>query len=457
MKKNKLFRVISAAVMIVPMIGNIPHTAFAKDSGIMREMSTMEIVEDMGIGINLGNTFESSGDWIRQWGDGTPNSYETAWGSPTITQAMIQGYADEGFGALRVPVAWSNMMADDAKYTVNADYMKRVHQVIDWALDTGMYVIVNQHWDGGWMGNLPNDHDNVMRKYTVIWSQICDEFADYGDKLIFESQNEDLGYNDIWNQWSQNGDKARAYGYVNEVNQAFVDLVRASGGNNAKRHLLISGYYTAIDLTCDPLFQMPDDPAGRCAVSVHYYSPSTFAILEEDADWGKSSYTWGSDAEYAQLRKEIDMLVPAFTEKGIPVIIGEFGCPTRNKEPESVRRYLSAVVEESLKRSGICPMLWDTTNLHYSRVTNQLIDRQLHENYLSYLAAYRPEKQTDPAVETGDVNGDGTVNLADVILLQKYLLTEGALTAEQADLADLNSDGRLNAIDLTLLKRMLIG
>ena len=456
MKKNKLFRLITAAVMIAPMINSIPQTAFAKDSGIMREMSTMEIVEDMGIGINLGNTFESSGDWIRQWGDGTPNSYETAWGSPTITQAMIQGYADEGFGALRVPVAWSNMMADDGRYTVNADYMKRVHQVIDWALDTGMYVIVNQHWDGGWMGNLPNNHDNVMRKYTVIWSQICEEFADYGDKLIFESQNEDLGWNDIWNQWTKQGDKARAYGYVNEVNQAFVDLVRASGGNNAKRHLLISGYYTAIDLTCDPLFQMPDDPTGRCAVSVHYYSPSTFAILEEDADWGKSAYTWGSDAEYAQLRKEIDMLVPAFTEKGIPVIIGEFGCPTRNKEPESVRRYLSAVAEESLKRSGICPMLWDTTNLHYSRETNQLIDRQLHENYLSYLAAYRPEKQTEPVVQKGDVNGDGTVNIADVVMLQKYLLATGTLTAEQAELADLSTDGRLNAVDLTLLKRMLL-
>ncbi|MBQ8962139.1 MAG: cellulase family glycosylhydrolase [Ruminococcus sp.] len=453
---RKKLAAFSSAVFGLMAFNSTPINVLAKDSGVMRDMTTMEIVEDMGIGINLGNTFESSGDWIKQWGDGTPNSYETAWGSPTITQAMIQGYADEGFGALRVPVAWSNMMNDDGTYTVNAEYMARVHQVIDWALDTDMYVIVNQHWDGGWMGDLPNDHDNVMKKYTTIWSQICDEFADYGDKLIFESQNEDLGWNDIWNQWSQNGDKNRAYAYCNEVNQAFVDLVRASGGNNAKRHLLISGYFTAIDLTCDPLFEMPDDPAERCAVSVHYYSPSTFAILEEDADWGKSSYTWGSDAEYAQLAKEIDMLVPAFVDKGIPVIIGEFGCPTRNKEPESVRRYLSAVCEEALKRKGICPMLWDTTNLHYNRGTCQLIDRQLHENFVSYIEEYRPERQKAPEKVKGDVNGDSSFNVSDVVLLQRWLLGTPDTVLADWQAADLCNDEKLDVFDLVMMRRLLI-
>lgn len=456
MLRKTITSLSAAAALTVTLINAAPQRVTAADNGAMRDMTTMEIVEDMGIGINLGNTFESCGDWIKQWGDGTPNSYETAWGSPTITQEMIQGYADEGFGALRVPVAWSNLMNDDGTYTINADYMARVHQVIDWALDTDMYVIVNQHWDGGWMGDLPNDHDNVMKKYTTIWSQICDEFADYGDKLIFESQNEDLGWNDIWNQWTNNGDKALSYGYVNEVNQAFVDLVRSSGGNNAKRHLLISGYYTAIDLTCDSMFVMPDDPAGRCAVSVHYYSPSTFAILEEDADWGKSAYTWGSDAEYAQLSKEIDMLVPAFVEKGIPVIIGEFGCPTRNKEPESVRRYLSAVCEEALKREGICPMLWDTTGLHYDRGTCQLIDRQLHDNYLSYLDTYRSERQNTPENVVGDVNGDGSFNISDVVLLQKWLLAvpDTELAGWQA--GDVCKDGRIDVFDLIAMRQLMI-
>ena len=123
----------------------------------MRDMTTMEIVRDMGVGINLGNTFESCGDWIAQWGDGTPKSYETAWGSPEITQDMIQGYADEGFGVIRIPVAWSNMMGEN--YTISSEYLARVKQVVDWSLDTGMYVILNIHYDNGWWSDFPTKKD----------------------------------------------------------------------------------------------------------------------------------------------------------------------------------------------------------------------------------------------------------------------------------------------------------
>ena len=295
-----MFKKIISTSLSAAFAASLIGSASAADisaAPAMRDMTTMEIISDMGIGINLGNTFESSGDWIEQWGDGTPNAYETAWGSPTVTEDLIKGYAAEGFDSLRIPVAWSNMMSKDGSYTISDKYMARVKQVTDWALDADLYVIVNLHWDGGWLEKLPTDHDNIMKKYNAIWTQVSDEFKDYGDKLIFESQNEELGWNDVWNQWSgsTNG-KAESFGYVNEVNQSFVDIVRNSGGNNAQRHLLISGYNTSIDLTCDPLFKMPADPANRCAVSVHYYTPSTFTILTEDADWGKSAYTWGSDA-----------------------------------------------------------------------------------------------------------------------------------------------------------------
>ena len=295
-----MFKKIISTSLSAAFAASLIGSASAADisaAPAMRDMTTMEIASDMGIGINLGNTFESSGDWIEQWGDGTPNAYETAWGSPTVTEDLIKGYAAEGFDSLRIPVAWSNMMSKDGSYTISDKYMARVKQVTDWALDADLYVIVNLHWDGGWLEKLPTDHDNIMKKYNAIWTQVSDEFKDYGDKLIFESQNEELGWNDVWNQWSgsTNG-KAESFGYVNEVNQSFVDIVRNSGGNNAQRHLLISGYNTSIDLTCDPLFKMPADPANRCAVSVHYYTPSTFTILTEDADWRKSAYTWGSDA-----------------------------------------------------------------------------------------------------------------------------------------------------------------
>lgn len=401
-RNHALALVLSGAVLIASLPSLLFVDSVAADSGVMRNLSTMEIVEDMGYGINLGNTFESTVDWdagenwIEQYGDGTPNAYETAWGSPTVTEKMIQGYADEGFGVLRVPVAWSNMMAKDGSYTINAAYKARVRQVIDWALDADLYVIMNLHWDGGWLENLPNDHDNCMKKYKAIWTQLCDEFKSYGDTLIFESQNEELYWNTVWNQWSgSTSGKDKAYGYCNEVNQTFVDLVRASGGNNAKRHLLISGYNTAVDLTCDPLFKMPKDSAGRCAVSVHYYNPSTFAILEEDASWGKCATTWGSTAEVAELNKNMDLLKTTFVDKGVPVIIGEYGCPTKNKDAASVRKYLSAICEQSLKRGGICPVLWDITGLHYNRGTGKLNDTALHDNFTAYGKAYT--KQVTPS------------------------------------------------------------
>ncbi|MBQ4534337.1 MAG: glycoside hydrolase family 5 protein, partial [Ruminococcus sp.] len=311
---------LSASLMVTSFPVILPAVASGNNNE-MRDISTMEIVQDMGIGINLGNTFESSGDWIAQWGDGTPNSYETAWGSPTVTKELIQGYADAGFGVVRVPVAWSNMMANDGSYKINPDYMSRVQQVVDWILDEDMYVILNLHWDGGWLEKLPEDHDNVMAKYSAIWEQVSAEFSMYGDHLMFEAQNEELGWGTLWNQWSGSTDgKAESYGYVNEVNQTFVNIVRNSGGNNPERHLLISGYNTDIKLTCDPLFKMPDDPAGRMALSVHYYTPAGFAILEEDADWGKASSTWGTEAEIAELERNMDSLKNTFTEKGIPVI-----------------------------------------------------------------------------------------------------------------------------------------
>ena len=452
-----MFKKIISTSLSAAFAASLIGSASAADisaAPAMRDMTTMEIVSDMGIGINLGNTFESSGDWIEQWGDGTPNAYETAWGSPTVTEDLIKGYAAEGFDSLRIPVAWSNMMSKDGNYTISDKYMARVKQVTDWALDADLYVIVNLHWDGGWLEKLPTDHDNVMKKYNAIWTQVSDEFKDYGDKLIFESQNEELGWNDVWNQWSgsTNG-KAESFGYVNEVNQSFVDIVRNSGGNNAQRHLLISGYNTSIDLTCDPLFKMPADPANRCAVSVHYYTPSTFTILTEDADWGKSAYTWGSDAELAELKQQMDLVKSTFVDKGIPVIIGEYGATKDNKEPESVRRYLTSVCEAALSRGGICPVMWDVTDLHYDRKTYKMKDTELHTNLLALKEKY-VNKEPAPSKLMGDANKDGSVNVADLIMAQQFLLGNTELTDWEA--ADVIEDSIIDIYDMILLRKMLI-
>lgn len=345
----------------------------------MRDMTTMEIVREMELGINLGNTFESCGSWIN---NSSVKNYETGWGSPVITQEMIQGYKDCGFSSLRVPVAWSNMMGDN--YTINADYLARVKEVVEWALDSDLYVIMNIHWDGGWFEDFGKDDkkDEAFVKYERVWTQLTEAFKDYDDKLIFESLNEEGAWDNVWNRYSNEGDKEKAYGLLNDINQKFVDIVRGSGGNNEKRHLLIAGYNTDIALTCDEAFKMPDDPQNRCALSVHYYTPSTFAILEKDESWGKMRSEWGTEADFAELNKYMDMVKERFVDKGVPVIIGEYGCPTKNKEPESVRLFISSVSEAAYAR-GMCPMLWDITNLHYNRRSAEFVDPQLLEDIMN--------------------------------------------------------------------------
>lgn len=340
----------------------------------------MQIVQEMGIGINLGNTYEACGDWIAQWGDGTPESYETAWGSPVITKAMIKGYKTAGFDSLRIPVAWSNMMESD--YTISEAYLEAVREVVDWALDCDLYVIINLHYDNGWMEQFPTNKSQCMKKYTRIWEQVSEAFKDYGDHLIFESQNEELGWSSVWNPWAGTAGKSESYALVNEINQKFVDIVRSSGGNNGERHLLISGYNTGIETSCDPLFRMPDDPAGRCAISVHYYTPSTFAILTEDASWGKARSTWGTTADFAELEQQMDMMKENFVDKGIPVIIGEYGCPTENKDMDSVRLFLSSVCSYAVDRD-MCPMLWSTPGHLYDRGSCKMTDKELHELLLA--------------------------------------------------------------------------
>ena len=414
----------------------------------MRDITTMELVRDMGIGINIGNTFESCGDWIAQWGDGTTASYETAWGSPVITQEMVNGYADAGFGVLRIPVAWSNMMVQDGSYKINQQWMERVTQVVDWTLDSGMYAIVNIHWDNGWVNTFPENKDECMKRYTAMWEQICENFRDYGDHLMFESQNEELGWESLWNKWKGTDGKDESYQLVNEVNQKFVDIVRSSGGNHPERHLLISGYNTGISETCDPLFKMPSDPAGRCAVSVHYYTPAGFAILEEDADWGKARSTWGTQEDFTELYGFMDMMKSSFIDKGIPVIIGEYGCPIKNKDPESVRLFLSSVCSAAYERN-LCHVMWDTPEGQYNRTTCSMNDELLHQSLLEIVGKEAEDTK-------GDINLDGKANLTDAVLLMKYLTGNAELTDEQMQNADIIKDGKLNVFDLAALKELLM-
>ena len=344
----------------------------------MRDITTQQIVYDMGIGINLGNTLEACGDWVSPK---TQVAYETCWGSPIITEEMIAAYAAAGFRSVRIPVAWSNLMQED--YTIHPDLMNRVQQIVDWVIGNGMYALVNIHWDNGWIENLfPSNEAEAFKKYESIWTQISERFKDYNDYLMFESMNEP-GFDAIWDQYSGTAaQKSKAFNLINRINQKFVDIFRESGGGNAYRHLLISAYYTNIDHSTNGLTQMPFDPRGRCAISVHYYGPWNWVGLEKDESWGKAQWTWGTASDVKFVNDELNKVYNYYVKNGVPVIIGEYAMCSNKNKPDS-DRWTIMVTEEIFKRD-MCPMLWDIQFTDYQLATlNQAFYDRRTQTYVN--------------------------------------------------------------------------
>ncbi len=344
-------RALLIAISLVLLATTLCACSDTYDPNDMRDITTMQLVREMGVGINLGNTFDCSGDWISK----NVESVETAWGSPVVTEDMIKCCAEAGFGVMRLPVSWQTL--SDENFNVDKAFMKRIKEVVGWILDSGMYCIINTHHDG-WPERFTEDYDGTLKKYINLWEQISKEFKNYDDKLIFESMNE-VGFDDIWNTYAGNDGKDKAFEMFNGISQAFVDTVRSSGGNNSMRHLLIASYWTSIERAVDEAFKLPDDPAGRMAISVHYYGPSTLTLISEDVSWGKAKTTWGSEEDYAELSMWMNMIEEELINKGIPVIIGEYGCFGTNKTRETRTQYMLDVASYAYDR-GVCPILWDT-------------------------------------------------------------------------------------------------
>ncbi len=441
MEKPNFMKIVTCLSLIMLLLFSQFVLNVYAESVTYNEKTAADTVLDMGIGWNLGNTLEACGDWINGQ---SVTDYETAWGNIVTTQAVIDGIKAAGFKTVRIPVAWSNLMSAD--YTINREPLKRVKEVVDYCSNNGMYAVVNIHWDGGWFEKFATDYDEAMRKYTSIWTQISNYFKDYPNNLILESLNEEGCWNSIWNRYGGTSGEAktRAYNILNSINQKFVDIVRASGGNNTSRCLLIAGYATDIDLTCDDCFKMPADTINnKLIISVHYYTPSTFTILEEDADWGECATTWGTEAEINLVKTDFNKMKNRFASNGIPVIVGEYGTTIKNKDPESVRLYISTVCKTAYDL-GFCPILWDSST-HYSRSDAKIKDPQLAEMFLKYKESTR--------VMPGDVNDDKSVDDLDYIQLKNYLLNPDNSINEKN--ADINQDGGIDALDLAQLKKSI--
>lgn len=397
MKKRflHLFSLILAVLMLIPCVGSAEE-AEEVDNGVMREgLTALEATRLMGNGINLGNTLEACDNNVGIKTN-APLSYETYWGQPKTTQAMIDGMKAAGFDTIRIPVAWMTNATHlyEGDYTIDADYMDRVEEVVRYARKAGMYVIVNDHWDGGWYGMFGSESAETralaMEAYKGMWQQIAERFRDYSDYLIFESANEELGGRFDENSPLYCSDSVvtyltddERYALTNEINQTFVDVVRATGGNNATRLLLIAGYSTNIDQTCDDRFQMPKDTAdSKLMVSVHYYDPWSYCGASSAA----SATKWGTVSDYEYMDQQLAKMTK-FTEAGYGVVIGEYGAlPCSDGLKNNTLAYHTAFLDACTKYD-LTNCLWDCSGL-YKRVSQTFVDDDI-------LAMYQEKRQAN--------------------------------------------------------------
>ena len=397
MKKRflHLFSLMLAVLMLIPCVGSAEE-AEAVDNGVMREgLTALEATRLMGNGINLGNTLEACDNNVGIKTN-TPLSYETHWGQPKTTQAMIDGMKAAGFDTIRIPVAWMTNATHlyEGDYTIDADYMDRVEEVVCYARKAGMYVIINDHWDGGWYGMFGSESAETralaMEAYKGMWQQIAERFRDYSDYLIFESANEELGGRFDENSPLYCSDSVvtyltddERYALTNEINQTFVDVVRATGGNNATRFLLIAGYSTDIDQTCDDRFQMPKDTVdSKLMVSVHYYDPWSYCGASSAA----SATKWGKVSDYEYMDQQLAKMTK-FTEAGYGVVIGEYGAlPCSDGLKDNTLAYHTAFLDACTKYN-LTNCLWDCSGL-YKRVSQTFADDDI-------LAMYQEKRQAN--------------------------------------------------------------
>ncbi len=354
MKKNVTRRLLSVIVSMV-LIFTLSLSFFTVSASgqtfdeirlPFRDLTGDEIVSEMGLGWNLGNTMDGHSNFMPS---------ETAWQSNITTDKLLTAVHDAGFNTVRVPVTWGLKIDDNNNYTIDKAWMNRVREIADYALSQDMYVIINLHHDGaeqaGWLHVAAEGEELeiVKQKFGRVWEQIAEAFKGYDEHVIFESMNEVKSDDD-----SQAGIK-RDFQVIMELNQIFVDTVRSTGGNNTRRWLLVPGRYTNIVNTtnADNGFKLPDDPwndNNRLMVSVHDYDYA-FGLLDTMA-----ITNWSEDSA-AKMAKLFQALIDSFTSKGIPVVLGEYGA--LNKNNTEARAYYYEVMARLSRVSGVVCCAWD--------------------------------------------------------------------------------------------------
>lgn len=328
-----------------------------------------ELVAGMGMGFNIGNTLEAPSD-------------PTSWGNSLPTQVYIDSIKAAGFNTVRLPTAWFSHVKNGQ---ISKGWMDTVQTVVDMCIKKDMYVVLNSHWDTGWLEDhvFVKDSAVVNKQQKAIWSHIADRFKAYDEHLIFASANEP-GVNDPWNGTQLAFDEPRQK-TLQKYHQTMLDAVRSSGGNNETRTVVFQMPRTEIDNYKMLAENYPVDPAGEgyTMAEAHYY-PYQFSLMEEDESWGKTFWFWedittadgaahtctgnaSTLGTKAHIDAQFDLLKTTFGDKGIPVIIGEMGAIKRlSLKGEDLRKHLESraawygYVAKSAKAHGIVPIVWDT-------------------------------------------------------------------------------------------------
>ncbi|MDE6088493.1 MAG: glycoside hydrolase family 5 protein [Oscillospiraceae bacterium] len=397
---QKVTSAVTSAVLTASMLAGGSAALFTTTNAADKD--AIQIVNEMGMGWNLGNTFDC---WdTRSWTTDT----ETAWGNVTTTQDMITAIKASGFDSIRIPVTWYENIVDPATYDIDDAYLARIKEVVDYAYANDMYVIVNMHWDWESGGSLwLNQGADALPQFKTMWTEIANYFKDYDQHLVFESMNE----------------VTFDYDVLNSFNQSFLDLMRESGGNNADRLLLLAGKNDDLTQTCSDSYIVPDD--DMVAVSIHYYTPSTFCVADINASWGHTE-TWGTETEIQDVYNNFNKMKETFVDKGIPVIVGEYGVLTTEKDQkdrDDIKLYLNTVASTALAIDGLSAFLWDAGNagdmqffdrkgLQWFDPTIEDVYKNLKQNGAGIKFEYTSNKEiTIPLAAYKDENGYN-VNIA---------------------------------------------
>ncbi len=317
-----------------------------------------ELVEAMGMGWNLGNTMDA------------PEG-ETDWGQPVTTKEMMTTLKELGYDSIRIPVSWSRHVSEAPEYIIDAEWMARVREVVDYALDAGLIVVINSHHDNEIYHPRKNNREEAVEYLSAIWSQVAKEFKDYDQNLLFESMNEPRldGNQHEWGLDTNCEECLTAAEVINECNQAFVDVVREAGGKNLDRYLLVSSYAGSPGAAMIEQFRLPEDLAlDRILLATHAYSPYDLAMGDNMAinkfDAGaRGSIDWFINGLYEK-----------FVSQGVHVVIDEMGIINKNN-PEARYEWAKYYVTKA-KQNGMVCMVWDNGSTNPGYESYGLYDRR---------------------------------------------------------------------------------